>query len=82
MKNSQAPAPLAFPGEDPNEDRDVLDSDGKTLRSKRSVLFYPSVTLAAKSNQAPFSRSAAKRESILALGSIGYLQHLYTKQGM
>lgn len=74
--------PLAFPAEDPDEDRDVLDSDGKTLRTKRSVLFYPSATLAAKSNQQPFSRSAAKRESIMALGSIGYLQHLYTKQGI
>lgn len=76
------PASLAFPVEDPDEDRDVLASDGKTLRSKRSVLFYPSAGLAAKSNQQPFSRSAAKRESILALGSIGYLQHLYTKQGI
>ena len=76
------PASLAFPADDPDEDRDVLASDGKTLRSRRSVLFYPSATLAAKSNQQPFSRSAAKRESILALGSIGYLQHLYTKQGI
>ncbi|SPO22636.1 uncharacterized protein UTRI_01314 [Ustilago trichophora] len=81
-KSPLGPASLAFPAEDPDEDRDVLASDGKTLRSKRSVLFYPSASLAAKSNQQPFSRSAAKRESILALGSIGYLQHLYTKQGI
>ncbi|PWZ01115.1 hypothetical protein BCV70DRAFT_216419 [Testicularia cyperi] len=71
-----------FPAEDPDEDRDVLASDGKTLRSRRSVLFYPSRSLSAKSNQAPFSRSAAKRDSIMALGSIGYLQHLFTKQGI
>ncbi|CBQ70462.1 conserved hypothetical protein [Sporisorium reilianum SRZ2] len=76
------PTPLAFPAEDPDEDRDVLASDGKTLRKKRSALFYPSAGLAAKSNQQPFSRSAAKRDSIMALGSIGYLQHLYTKQGI
>ncbi len=73
---------LAFPAEDPDEDRDVLAPDGKTLRAKRSVLFYPSASVAAKFNQQPFSRSAAKRDSILALGSIGYLQHLYTKQGI
>lgn len=77
-----APASLAFPADDPDEDRDVLASDGKTLRKKRSALFYPSAGLAAKSNQQPFSRSAAKRDSIMALGSIGYLQHLYTKQGI
>lgn len=74
--------PLVFPAEESDEDRDVLASDGKTLRKKRSVLFYPSAGLAAKSNQQPFSRSAAKRDSIMALGSIGYLQHLYTKQGI
>ncbi|KAJ1591080.1 hypothetical protein NDA11_005972 [Ustilago hordei] len=73
---------VAFPAEDPDADRDMLASDGKTLRSKRSVLFYGSANSANKSNQQPFSRSAAKRESILALGSIGYLQHLYTKQGI
>lgn len=77
-----ASASLAFPAEDPDEDRDVLANDGKTLRKKRSALFYPSAGLAAKSNQQPFSRSAAKRDSIMALGSIGYLQHLYTKQGI
>ena len=76
------PASLVFPAEDPDEDRDVLASDGKTIRKKRSALIYPSASLAAKSNQQPFSRSAAKRESILALGSIGHLQHLYTKQGI
>lgn len=30
----------------------------------------------------PFSRSAAKRESVMALGSIGYLQNFYAKQGI
>ncbi|SNX82440.1 uncharacterized protein MEPE_01146 [Melanopsichium pennsylvanicum] len=76
------PASLAFPTVDPNEDRDVIASGSKTLRSKRSALFYPSAGLAANANQQPFSRSAARRESIMALGSIGYLQHLYTKQGI
>jgi len=30
----------------------------------------------------PFSRSAAKRESVLALGSIEHLQQYFTKTGM
>lgn len=81
-KQSTNSAQVAFPVEEPDGDRDVLAADGKTLRKKRSVLFYPSAGLAAKSNQQPFSRSAAKRDSIMALGSIGYLQHLYTKQGI
>ena len=32
--------------------------------------------------QKPFSRSAAKRESVMALGSIEYLQHYFTKTGL
>ncbi|KAJ9477697.1 hypothetical protein PHBOTO_001267 [Pseudozyma hubeiensis] len=75
-------AALAFPVGEPDQSQDELAQDGKTLRKKRSVLFYPSAGLASKSNQQPFSRSAAKRDSIMALGSIGYLQHLYTKQGI
>ncbi|GAC97250.1 hypothetical protein PHSY_004835 [Pseudozyma hubeiensis SY62] len=75
-------AALAFPVSEPDQHPDELARDGKTLRKKRSVLFYPSAGLASKSNQQPFSRSAAKRDSIMALGSIGYLQHLYTKQGI
>ncbi|KAK0532603.1 hypothetical protein OC842_003241 [Tilletia horrida] len=58
-------------------------SGGKpALRPRKSALFYPSSTLAAHSNQKPFSKSAAKRESVLALGSIGHLQHLFSKQGI
>ena len=30
----------------------------------------------------PFSRSAAKRESVMALGSIEHLQHYFTKAGL
>jgi hypothetical protein len=30
----------------------------------------------------PFSRSAAKRESVMALGSIEHLQHYFTKAGI
>ena len=54
----------------------------KTLKPKRSALFYPSESLAAQSNARPFAKSAAKRESVHALGSIQHLQHLYAKQGL
>ena len=30
----------------------------------------------------PFSRSAAKRESVMALGSIEHLQHYFAKTGI
>lgn len=64
-----------------NEDPDTHVTN-KPLKKKRSALFYPSPALLATSNQAPYSRSAAKRDSIMALGSIGHLQHMYTKQGI
>ncbi|KAN0061501.1 hypothetical protein ACQY0O_006348 [Thecaphora frezii] len=70
----------AKPG-DPDEDRDV-DAAPPGGPPKRAPLIYPSSALGAKSNQKPFSRSAAKRDSVMALGSIGYLQHLYAKQGI
>ncbi|KDN43970.1 hypothetical protein K437DRAFT_294999 [Tilletiaria anomala UBC 951] len=47
-----------------------------------ALLYYPSQTLAAQSNSKPFARSAAKRDSVQALGSIGHLQHLYSKRGL
>ena len=50
--------------------------DTKTKKSRRATV-YPS---AVKTNK-PFSRSAAKRESVLALGSIEHLQHYFTKTG-
>ncbi|CAD6884897.1 unnamed protein product [Tilletia controversa] len=65
------------------EDGLQLSAGGKrSLRPRKSGLFYPSSTLAAHSNAKPFSKSAAKRESVLALGSIGHLQHLFSKQGI
>ena len=64
---------------DPIPIKEGLEST-KGLKHKRSALFYPSETLAAQSNSKPFARSAAKRDSVQALGSIGHLQHLYSKQ--
>ena len=45
-----------------------------TPYKKPQVAFYPNVNSTNKP-QKPFSRSAAKRESVMALGSIEHLQH-------
>ncbi|KAI0290203.1 hypothetical protein BC826DRAFT_1092574 [Russula brevipes] len=42
---------------------------------------YPNVN-AANKEEKPFSRSAAKRGSVMALGSIEHLQHYFTKTGL
>ncbi|KAG8826335.1 hypothetical protein FRC19_009118 [Serendipita sp. 401] len=49
-------------------------------KSRRSTAFYPAAN--NTSNTKPFSRSAAKRESVLALGSIEHLQYYFTKTGL
>ncbi len=41
-----------------------------------------STTSSARSNARPFAQSAAKRNSVQALGSIHHLQELYTKHGL
>ncbi|KAI0300646.1 hypothetical protein B0F90DRAFT_1936770 [Multifurca ochricompacta] len=50
-------------------------------KPRPQAAFYPNVT-AANKEQKPFSRSAAKRESVMALGSIEHLQHYFTKTGL
>ncbi|KAG5716584.1 hypothetical protein E4T56_gene16165 [Termitomyces sp. T112] len=55
------------------------DSVGK--KSRRQTAFYPNVNSSNKLMK-PFSRSAAKRESVMALGSIEHLQHYFTKTGI
>ncbi|GJJ14255.1 hypothetical protein Clacol_008519 [Clathrus columnatus] len=55
-------------------------SPASALRSgKRQAAFYPNTI--SKSPK-PFSRSAAKRESVMALGSIEHLQYYFTKTGV
>ena len=49
--------------------------------TRRQFAFYPNMNSSNKP-QKPFSRSAAKRESVMALGSIEYLQHYFTKTGI
>lgn len=50
-------------------------------RARRQPAYYPNVNSTNKL-QKPFSRSAAKRESVMALGSIEHLQHYFTKAGI
>ena len=63
---------------------DTPDSGGEAAsqtKKRRQVAFYPNMNSTNKP-QKPFSRSAAKRESVMALGSIEYLQHYFTKTGI
>ena len=54
--------------------------DPSTAKKARRGAVYPNMT--ANKPQKPFSRSAAKRESVMALGSIEHLQHYFTKTGI
>ncbi|KAI0631512.1 hypothetical protein C8Q77DRAFT_1127287 [Trametes polyzona] len=56
-------------------------SPASQSKRRRQVAFYPNMNSSNKP-QKPFSRSAAKRESVMALGSIEYLQHYFTKTGI
>ncbi|KII84824.1 hypothetical protein PLICRDRAFT_146352 [Plicaturopsis crispa FD-325 SS-3] len=55
--------------------------DAAAKKARRQTAFYPNMN-AANKPQKPFSRSAAKRESVMALGSIEHLQHYFTKTGL
>jgi hypothetical protein len=52
------------------------------LRPRKSTAFYPNLPRGPGKAQKPFSRSAAKRASVMALGSIEHLQHYFTKTGL
>jgi len=56
-------------------------SDIPVKKARRQTAFYPNVNSSNKP-QKPFSRSAAKRESVMALGSIEHLQYYFTKTGI
>ncbi|KAJ7666905.1 hypothetical protein DFH06DRAFT_253115 [Mycena polygramma] len=62
-------------------DAEVAASKSSIKKSRRQTAFYPNVNSSNKP-QKPFSRSAAKRESVMALGSIEHLQHYFTKTGI
>lgn len=50
-------------------------------KSRRLTAFYPNMNAGNKPLK-PFSRSAAKRQSVMTLGSIEHLQHYFTKTGI
>ena len=50
-------------------------------KSRRLTAFYPNMNSSNKPVK-PFSRSAAKRQSVMTLGSIEHLQHYFTKAGI
>ena len=58
-----------------------LEDDQQTKKPRRQIAFYPNLNASNKPTK-PFSRSAAKRESVMALGSIEHLQHYFTKTGI
>ncbi|KAG7085570.1 hypothetical protein E1B28_003126 [Marasmius oreades] len=53
----------------------------ETDKKRRQTAFYPNVNSSNKP-QKPFSRSAAKRQSVMTLGSIEHLQYYFTKTGL
>ncbi|KAF4565426.1 hypothetical protein EYR36_001997 [Pleurotus pulmonarius] len=59
----------------------TLPVDQSVKKARRQTAFYPNMN-ASNKPQKPFSRSAAKRESVMALGSIEHLQHYFTKTGI
>jgi hypothetical protein len=50
-------------------------------KSPPQTVFYPNVN-AVNKEQKHYSRSVAKRDSTIALGSIEHLQHYFTKTGL
>ncbi|KAJ6510632.1 hypothetical protein C8R45DRAFT_964700 [Mycena sanguinolenta] len=60
-------------------DAEPAPSQFAIKKARRQTAFYPN---SANKPQKPFSRSAAKRESVMALGSIEHLQHYFTKTGI
>ncbi|KAJ6558210.1 hypothetical protein B0H19DRAFT_946011 [Mycena capillaripes] len=62
-------------------DTEAAPTQSSLKKARRQTAFYPNVNSTNKP-QKPFSRSAAKRESVMALGSIEHLQHYFTKTGI
>ncbi|KAG8903428.1 hypothetical protein FRB99_003323 [Tulasnella sp. 403] len=56
-----------------------MGTKGTAKKSRRSAAFYPHIQ---NKPSMPFSKSAAKRESVMALGSIEHLQYYFSKAGL
>ncbi|KAH8813777.1 hypothetical protein DL96DRAFT_504119 [Flagelloscypha sp. PMI_526] len=77
MTDSSASSPMLLTPDTTGSDV----SSAAAKKARRQTAFYPN-TNSANKQQKPFSRSAAKRESVMALGSIEHLQHYFTKTGI
>ncbi|KIJ67165.1 hypothetical protein HYDPIDRAFT_173830 [Hydnomerulius pinastri MD-312] len=56
-------------------------AEAAVRKARRQTAFYPNMNSSNKPVK-PFSRSAAKRQSVMTLGSIEHLQHYFTKTGI
>ncbi|KAG8698296.1 hypothetical protein FRC09_007306 [Ceratobasidium sp. 395] len=80
MASSPEPMDGSIVIEEPSELSPLPADDEKAARkARRQTAIYPNTL---RSTPKPFSRSAAKRESVMALGSIEHLQHYFTKTGI
>ena len=78
MSDASSSTPFLTPQSTGTQDSSPPASGQK---SRPQAAFYPNVN-AVNKEQKPFSRSAAKRDSVMALGSIEHLQHYFTKTGL
>jgi hypothetical protein len=78
MSDASSSTPYLTPQSTGTQDSSPPASSQK---SRPQAAFYPNVN-AVNKEQKPFSRSAAKRNSVMALGSIEHLQHYFTKTGL
>ncbi|PCH34778.1 hypothetical protein WOLCODRAFT_139572 [Wolfiporia cocos MD-104 SS10] len=83
MDTSEMSTDFKFPGpaSDASDTGSAPESPVPHHKPSRQFAYYPSMKSSNKP-QKPFSRSAAKRESVMALGSIEHLQHYFTKSGI
>lgn len=65
----------------PSEETATSTTANAAVKKARRTTVYPNINSTNKVEK-PFSRSAAKRDSVMALGSIEHLQHYFTKAGL
>lgn len=79
--SSESTTPMVLTPESTGTGSSTSPDSATAKKTRRQTAFYPNVNSSNKL-QKPFSRSAAKRESVMALGSIEHLQHYFTKTGI
>ncbi|TDL20420.1 hypothetical protein BD410DRAFT_772688 [Rickenella mellea] len=80
MASDTPSSPVSPISEEPSTFLDASPASA-AKKSRRQTAFYPNMNSSNKPVK-PFSRSAAKRESVMTLGSIEHLQHYFTKTGI